>query len=308
MNKLRLALATERGQTIMGVLYSLGASVVIIGALFKILHLPGAEFALMLGMGTEAFLFAMGALEFPHKAYDWGIVFPALNTPHGEEPPADAPLKGHLHPQAEAQSGDLLKSLVESGELSADDVKKLADGIKKLNKTAAGIGDIASTEGITKEYVKNLSTASNNVAKLAEVQGKSAEEIHEATSSLHSASKELVSSYSKLSSSMEVEMKVVRDNSEESQKELVNFNKNLAAINAVYEIQLNYANQQVDALKSQIDTMAVMGKEVESIKKVFSSSLDDTEAYKVEASKLKNSIAELNNVYGNMLSALSING
>ena len=58
--------------------YSLGASVVIVGALFKILHWPGASYVLMVGMFTESFLFMLGIFEKPHAVYNWENVFPQL--------------------------------------------------------------------------------------------------------------------------------------------------------------------------------------------------------------------------------------
>lgn len=309
MNKLRYFLASERGQTLMGVFYSLGASVVILGALFKILHLPNAGLMLAVGMGTEAFLFALGALEIPHKSYDWGIVFPALKTPHGVEPPADAAITGSSAGASPSPAGDkdILQSLVESGELSAEDVKKLAVGIKKLNATATSLNELSEADSVTRKYISNLDEAASTLGNVSKIQGDSAESIKESLKSLSGASKELVSSYSKLSDSMEVEMKVVRENSEESQKELVNFNKNLAAINAVYEIQLNYANQQSEALKTQLTGLESTSKEVSNLKGIFAETVADTEGYKKETAKLKNSISELNDVYGNMLSALNIN-
>ena len=60
---------------LVGVVYSLGASVVIIGAMFKILHLPGAAAVLGTGMTVEAVLFALGIFDKPHKEYDWHKVF-----------------------------------------------------------------------------------------------------------------------------------------------------------------------------------------------------------------------------------------
>lgn len=310
MNKLRYFLATEKGQTLMGVFYSLGASVVILGALFKILHLPGAGPMLAIGMGTEAFLFALGALEIPHKSYDWGIVFPALKTPHGEEPPEDAAISGANLSGGSASStsgNDILGSLVASGELKAEDVQKLADGIKKLGKTASSLNELSTADSATRKYITNLDEAATTLGKVKDLQNESAESIKESLDTLGGASKELVSSYSKLSDSMVVEMKVMRENSEESQRELVNFNKNLAAINAAYEIQLNYANQQVDSLKGQLTVMEDASKNVGSLKSIFADTIADSEGYKAEASKLKDSIAELNSVYGNMLSALNIN-
>ena len=62
----------------MGVVYSIGASVVIVGALFKIMHWPGASIVLVSGMITEAFLFVIGALDKPHPEFNWSNVFPQL--------------------------------------------------------------------------------------------------------------------------------------------------------------------------------------------------------------------------------------
>ena len=73
------------GKKIVNMVYCLGASVVIIGALFKILHWPGASIVLMLGMFTEAFLFAIGCLDDPHAEYHWGNVFPQL-LEYGADP------------------------------------------------------------------------------------------------------------------------------------------------------------------------------------------------------------------------------
>ena len=70
--------SSPSGQKYVGIFYSLGASVVIIGALFKILHWPGASQVLMVGMITEALLFAIGIFEKPHKTYHWENVFPIL--------------------------------------------------------------------------------------------------------------------------------------------------------------------------------------------------------------------------------------
>ena len=59
------------GKNVVNIIYSAGASVVIIGALFKILHWPGASQVLMIGMFTEAFLFLIGTLEHPHPEFHW---------------------------------------------------------------------------------------------------------------------------------------------------------------------------------------------------------------------------------------------
>src|SRR5690606_35498467 len=69
---------TKKGKKIMGLLYGLGASVVIIGALFKIEHWPGASTMLIIGLGTEALIFAVSAFEPPHSEVDWTLAYPEL--------------------------------------------------------------------------------------------------------------------------------------------------------------------------------------------------------------------------------------
>ena len=73
------------GKKVVNMVYCLGASVVIIGALFKILHWPGASQVLMVGMFTEAFLFGIGCLDKPHVDFHWEEVFPQL-LGYGAEP------------------------------------------------------------------------------------------------------------------------------------------------------------------------------------------------------------------------------
>ena len=76
--KFMLWYESYKGKRIVGVIYSVGASVVIVGALFKIMHWPGASTVLIAGMLTEAFLFVIGALDKPHPEFNWSNVFPQL--------------------------------------------------------------------------------------------------------------------------------------------------------------------------------------------------------------------------------------
>lgn len=76
---------SKRWKNIMKYLYGWGAAVVILGALFKILHLPGATFMLFAGMGTEAIIFFFSAFEPIAEEYDWALVFPELSGMTDEE-------------------------------------------------------------------------------------------------------------------------------------------------------------------------------------------------------------------------------
>jgi gliding motility-associated protein GldL len=58
--------------------YGMGAAVVILGALFKLMHWPGAGIMLIIGLGTEAFIFGLSAFEAPENDLDWSLVYPEL--------------------------------------------------------------------------------------------------------------------------------------------------------------------------------------------------------------------------------------
>ncbi|MEG2514145.1 MAG: gliding motility protein GldL, partial [Bacteroidaceae bacterium] len=76
--KLQDFMASYNGKVILNYAYSWGASVVILGALFKLTHLPGANFMLFAGMGTEVLVFFISAFDRPYKSYKWESVFPSI--------------------------------------------------------------------------------------------------------------------------------------------------------------------------------------------------------------------------------------
>ena len=78
-------LASKKGKRLMGMVYGLGAAVVIVGSLFKILHWPGANEMLTVGLLTEAVIFAISAFEKPHEDPDWSLVYPELAGMHDDE-------------------------------------------------------------------------------------------------------------------------------------------------------------------------------------------------------------------------------
>ena len=102
-------ISSSKGQRFFNFAYSIGAAIVIWGALFKILHLPGGNALLSIGMGTEVLMFVLTAFDRPPKEYDWEEVFPQLREkPEADddsEPVADAaelPLDAQTQPEAEA--------------------------------------------------------------------------------------------------------------------------------------------------------------------------------------------------------------
>ena len=159
---------SNRGQKIISAAYSLGASVVILGALFKILHLPGANYMLMAGMITESVIFALGIFDTPHKEYDWGQIFDFKNPEK-----INIGAAGGLAPaatQAVAPTRQVGLSYTEA--ISDDEVKKLSEGIKNLSSTADNLQVLANVAVAASGLTRQMETASEVTGSYANTQQK----------------------------------------------------------------------------------------------------------------------------------------
>lgn len=270
---------SEKGKQIVGVAYSVGASVVIVGALFKIQHWPGAGPMLCVGMLVEAILFGIGAFDKPHKEFDWSIVYPELA--HGEEAEinADNSKKGIKNDVIEVPQVDA-KSMVE------EQVKKLAESVSTLNTTATQIGSIASAANESQAYVNNLNKATQAASAFAASQA-----------SLTTASDALVSSYQTIAQSIGS----ASNGSQNFAQQMDGITKNISTINSVFELQVKSVNEQNEAMKS-------LAGAVTKIQQSLDSSAQSAEDYKQQVATLANQMKQLNNVYGGMLNAMTIRG
>jgi gliding motility-associated protein GldL len=273
-----------------GVVYSLGASVVIVGAMFKILHLPGAAQVLGTGMTVEAVLFALGIFDKPHKEYDWHKVF---DFEGNEIVGIDAqPEKTGVSAPATRNVG---VNYTES--ISDDDVKKLSESIKNLTTTADQFSSLSSVIGATDTFVKSIDTASNVTGKFIQSQ-----------ESLNGASNKLAGSYQGVS----IDMEEVIKNTKLYSGKVEDITKNLSSINSIYEIQLKNIQAQTEGLTQQTEQVRLVANqlqtvaaETQKIQAATSVAATETEKYKEGTLKLSKQIADLNQVYGNMLNALS---
>lgn len=135
----------------MAKLYGWGASVVILGALFKINHYPYANEMLIVGLGTEALIFFFSAFEpLPHSEPDWSLVYPQLAT-------------GEDSKTAVAE----LDSLLTDANIDSKLLKNLGDGMRNLGDQATKMSDMADAAGATQEFSDSLVKASNRVDEMA---------------------------------------------------------------------------------------------------------------------------------------------
>lgn len=270
------------GQRLTGIVYSVGAAVVIVGALFKILHLNGATQMLFAGMITEAVLFVIGVLDAPHPVYEWEHVFPQLITlEHGAQPEhyeefskMEKPtLLGANGSAPAAGNGGVAMPAVE---LSDKDKASLSEGIQKLAKTAAQLNDLGS-----------IATGTAKLGEKMEVAG--------------TAMEKFATSASNMSGQTEA-----------YEKGLNAVNANLNNLNAIYELQLKNVQAQADALKLQADKtnaataqVELMAEDMKKAAAAASAAVKSSEAYEAAAKQLAAQVADLNKVYGNMLNAIA---
>jgi gliding motility-associated protein GldL len=274
-------------------LYGLGASVVIIGALFKIQHWPLAGTMLTIGLLTEAVIFFFSAFEPLHEEVDWSLVYPELAGIPEDETPELASHGGKYHGGGGGGgigggvgSVALAKfdEMLEKSEISPDLFQKLGVGMKKLSESTANMNTMGDVSAASSRYMSTINTANESLGKLTDS--------YQATTKIMN---DTSSSYRTMADSLSV----IEVGGKSYQQQLESLNKNLSALNAVYELQRKGADDHLKESDS-------LYKGIQSLMKDLSESAGDTKKYREQILKLNDNLSALNNVYGNMLSAMNV--
>jgi gliding motility-associated protein GldL len=252
--------------TIMPKIYGIGAAIVIVGAMFKILHLPGASVMLGVGLTTEAVIFFLSAFEPKGKEPDWAKVYPELTDDY-DGPPA-APRAAVAAPSGASAKMD---KMMADAKIGPDLIKSLGDGMRNLADSAKKMSNLSDAAVATNEYATNVKTASKSLV-------------------------EMNKSYSSTMQAMTAMADATKD-AKEYHSQVQSVTKSLSALNALYEMELKDSQSHTKALNkfysnvtSALEGMAEAGKE--------------TAAFQQELNKLTSNIASLNKVYGGMLTAM----
>jgi len=261
---------TKKGKKIMGLLYGLGAAVVIVGALFKIEHWPGASTMLIIGLGTEALIFAVSAFEPPHSEVDWTLVYPELA---GIE---DDQLTEATRKRGKGGSGDAvsqeLDKMLEEAKIGPELIESLGSGFRNLADHASKLNNISDASVATEEYVENVKGAAGRMSVLSDSYEKAAETLTGMTVSTEDGN-------------------AYADN-------LRSISAKLSELNNVYELQLNSASEHMEASKRAYEGIHGMMDNLQE-------SVESTQAYKQNITELANNLSSLNTIYGNMLNAMN---
>lgn len=253
----------------MAKLYGIGAAVVILGALFKIQHWPGAGPMLIIGLGTEAVIFFFSAFEPIKEEVDWTLVYPELATGEANE---------HSPARVGAAGGSVTEELdrmLEEAKIEPELIASLGDGMRALSTQAGQLNDFADASVATNDYVNKVSAASSTMGELTDTYSKAAEAILGITTSSEGGAS--------------------------AGQELSRMTSNLTELNNMYELQLESSRAKMNAADE-----AFSG--IQSLMENLNASVNDTERYKENIAQLSTNLSKLNTVYGNMLSAMNAGG
>jgi len=385
-----LNLVRTRGyRNFMSKLYGWGASVVIVGALFKINHYPYADILLIIGLGTESLIFFFSAFEVPHVDPDWSLVYPQLGGIYHGGLDENGKPTGTVTQE--------LDNMLEKAKIGPELVESLGHGLRSLSETTSQLSNVSNASVANDQYVNTLKRATDSVSELTESYGKTAQTLDEAASisqeqlqnmqavtqnagdlsSVYARvaetlneeanmSQELISSLGSITSSSNRFVEKYNESAEILSRttealnntaihgenyndQLQKVSNNLSALNAMYELNLQSSNEQMEnsnkfnqvlqqlvenlnessvnsaqykdnlaalntaveeqfqATTKQVDVTGQMHETISQFLVNLNESVERTGRFKDEVNSLAQNIAALNQVYGNMLSAMNVN-
>ena len=247
--------------------YGIGAAVVIVGALFKIQHWAGADIMLIAGLGTEAVIFFLSAFQPQPHDPDWARVYPQLADDYTGEA---------LIPATAATSGGSsltkkLDDMMRDADITPDTINNLGLGLNRLSETTAQLADMGNAAAATKEYTVRVQAAADQMDHMNKAYATTAEALSHMAGTTVDA--------------------------KEYHTQIQSMTKNLGALNAVYEMELQDANNHLKAMNKFYGNLTMAMENLTDASK-------DTEQFKAEVSQLTQNLHSLNTVYGNMLTAM----
>ena len=324
---------TPAYRNLMAKVYGLGASVVLIGALFKINHYGGADIMLMVGLGTEALIFALSAFEDPHVEPDWSLVYPEMTSLYHPRESTDVQKKSQTTTQQ-------LDEMLGKANIDEEVIERLGAGLEKLSENAEKMADVTDAATASKDFAVNMKQAGQTAQRLGEVMSEDveasenhAQNVSQANQNAELLSNAYVQAADTLKGNMDsseefagsvkqasVSAKNLAENFEKSAETLAESAKaldlssangeeynlrikeiaeNLAALNAIYETQLR------DSQKS-VENSGKMETTVNSLLESLDKSTSQTGIFIEQMELLTKRMESLNRVYGNMLNAMNI--
>jgi gliding motility-associated protein GldL len=252
-----------------GNIVSFGATVVIIGLLFKIQHWQYASFFITLGLGAEAVLFAILGFAREDAPYDWAKAYPELLDDSEPAPKAEkkiAPVDKNF-PATQA-----LDKLLQEAKIGPELVGSLADGLRTFGDKVNSISKVTDAGEATTAFTAK---------------------VKQATASYDS----LQAAFTKATSNL-TELANSGSDSKAYHEQINALAKNLSSLNSVYELELQDSS-------NHFKTMNKFYQNIELTMGNFNESLNDSKTFKDEVGRLSKNLSTLNAIYGNMITAMN---
>ncbi|MES2279343.1 MAG: gliding motility protein GldL [Bacteroidota bacterium] len=250
-------------------LISWGASVVIIGAMLKILHYHGGDTWIEAGLITEAALFFITGFVAPGEDLAWERVYPELRDDYDGELPQSSSKGGISGP---AQNTAALDKMLADAKIGPELIGSLGDGLRTFGEKVATISKVADASLATTEFTTSIKAASAGYQNLSVSFEKASANLNEMANS-------------------NIDSKAYHD-------QVNSLAKNLSALNAVYELELQDSSAHLKSMNKFYSNLSLTMQN-------FNESMEDSKQFKEEVGRLAKNLASLNSVYGNMLSAMN---
>ncbi|MBQ7855025.1 MAG: gliding motility protein GldL [Muribaculaceae bacterium] len=312
-NSIEKFLSWEGGQRLFNFAYSIGAAIVILGALFKLLHMPYGNLLLTIGMGTEVVMFVLTAFDRPPREYKWEEVFPVLDSGDENDRPDFAndvvinngqsktandeedyvvqydddgniifPDDDQQVKTSSAQQQNILHSNLP---LSENDTRSLTDSIARMAAASEQLAKMADLTTATQQYLEQMSAISEEMTRLKET-----------TQALNNVSDVLLKSYQAITENSEN----ITQSSTGYVEQMQDLNRNIGGLNTIYEIQLK-------SVSSQLDSIDRVNRGIKDIRDMYEKSSQQSAQYCEETEKMARYMKQLNSVYEKMITAMTIN-
>lgn len=278
----------SKGQRFFNFAYSIGAAIVIWGALFKILHLPGGSTLLCVGMGTEIAMFILTAFDRPPREYAWEEVFPVLDSHNAEDRP-------EFEDETYSAGNDVdddgsfralpARNRMEDLALDEEDTRSLHDSITKLAAASEQLSQMAELTTATQDYLQGIAGIAEQMRELSST-----------TEQLNNVSTTLLKSYSAITENSEN----IQQSSGGYVEQMEALNRNVSGLNTIYEIQLK-------SIASQLDSIDRVNRGLKDIRDMYEKSANESSRYCEETEKMARYMKQLNSVYEKMITAMTIN-
>jgi len=266
---------THKGQVTLNFLFSFFAAVVIFAAMMKILHWKGADIAIMVGLLSETTVFmVMAFLVPPPEEPHWQRYFPNIN----EHPDVERARTGKFEvtpltlPGASGNPAlTKLEDMLKEADITPANLGRLSDNFKKLGTTVDQMSDISDVVAATGDYTQKTKEATYALAQMKDAYVGAAGSIHH--------------------------LNVAAEGTKQFHEQVQILTKNLSSLNTIYELELQDTNNHLKAMNQFYSNLVQASQAMEG-------SVDDAKKAHDQIAILANNLGRLNQIYGNMLTAM----